>query len=573
MQLPSPNGRFIFQKPSNKDFHEYFDDFNIWKSFNVLNLVRNHRQGNYKRYAELLNRMRVGKLTTEDVKLLKSRVRPNLNHPDIPDDALHVFCTNKEVNHINEQKLEINLNEVHVLKADHICDTQQNFRPTLQHRKVKNTPCVDELRLKVGAEVMLTHNLDVCDSLANGSKGTVIGIKKNQNGKIRYIIVQFHDNNAGKERRKTFPSIVNKYPDNLATPIEKLDFSYSLSKKAFSTSTQAKVIQFPLCLGYSISGHKSQGQTIKKPRALVTDLRTVWPSAKALAYVICSRVESLEQLFILGDLPLNKIIISKEAKEEMVRLNELSINRNPEPWYKNDCDTTKISCLNIRSLPKHIEDVRKDHTLLKSDLICLTQTCLFDDTLNNFDIEGYHIYRNNMGNGKGIAIYAKPSFSHVCNITRDDFQMIKMSSNEIDVICIYRSSKPKEDHLKMEELHKQLMSILTISKPTLICGDFNICIFKHPNNYITKSLFKDNFNQIVKNATHEKGGLIDHVYIKNLPLNYDIHYHSVYYSDHDGICITIGKDNQPSLNSFTKRKDNPNSGTNEPTKNKKCKTT
>ena len=84
------------------------------------------------------------------------------------------------------------------------------------------------------------------------------------------------------------------------------------------------------------------------------------------------------------------------------------------------------------------------------------------------------------------------------------------------------------------------MSILTISKPTLICGDFNICIFKQPNNYITKSLIKDNFNQIVKNATHQKGGLIDHVYIKNLPLNYDIHYHSVYYSDHDGICITIG---------------------------------
>ena len=96
------------------------------------------------------------------------------------------------------------------------------------------------------------------------------------------------------------------YPDKNPTPIEKLDFSYSLSKKAYSNSTMAKVIQFPLALAYSITGHKSQGQTIKRPRALVTDLRKAWHSAKSLAYVICSRIESLDQLFILGDLPLKK---------------------------------------------------------------------------------------------------------------------------------------------------------------------------------------------------------------------------------------------------------------------------
>ena len=242
--------------------------------------------------------MRVGKMNQADIDLLRTRVRSNMNHVDIPVNALLVLCTNKEVNWVNEQKLETNQNEEHILNAIHICDTQQSFKPTLQYGKVKNTPCTNELRLKIGSEVILTYNVDICDSLANGSKGTVIGFIKNSQGKVRYVLVQFHDIEAGKERRKCFASIQNDYPENLPTPIEKLDFSYSLSKKSYSNSATAKVIQFPLSLGHAISGHKSQGATIKKPRALVTDLRKVWPSAKALAYVICSRVESIDQLFI-----------------------------------------------------------------------------------------------------------------------------------------------------------------------------------------------------------------------------------------------------------------------------------
>ena len=111
---------------------------------------------------------------------------------------------------------------------------------------------------------MLTYNLDVCDSLANGSKGTVIDIIKTSTGKVRYIIVQFHDPEAGKERRKRFSSMQKDYPDKNPTPIEKLDFSYSLSKKAYSNSTMAKVIQFPLALAYSITGHTEMVDT-KKP--------------------------------------------------------------------------------------------------------------------------------------------------------------------------------------------------------------------------------------------------------------------------------------------------------------------
>ena len=140
---------------------------------------------------------------------------------------------------------------------------------------------------------------------------------------------------------------------------------------------------------------------------------------------------------------------------------------------KVDQDLTKISCLNIRSLSKHLEDIKSDHAMLKSDIICLTETWvppseLMDNMTFDFGIDGYNVFLNGVGKGKGVAIYAKPSFSHVCNLNGEGFQITKMSSENLDVICIYRS----ENGL-VQDLFQQLCSILTPLKPTFICGDFN----------------------------------------------------------------------------------------------------
>ena len=78
----------------------------LWNTFDVVQLLTNHRQGEDFHYADVLNRIRSGKQTEDDYKLLEGRLRP-LNHPDIPSDALYVTCKNKHVNEINEQRLAI----------------------------------------------------------------------------------------------------------------------------------------------------------------------------------------------------------------------------------------------------------------------------------------------------------------------------------------------------------------------------------------------------------------------------------------------------------------------------------
>ena len=90
-----------------------------------------------------------------------------------------------------------------------------------------------------------------------------------------------------------------KFLDRNVVGIEKLEFSYSLSKKTNGRSTVV-AYQFPLRLAITSTAHRVQGLTVKKPTPIVVDLRSIRESAQA--YVILSRVQSKEQLYILESL-------------------------------------------------------------------------------------------------------------------------------------------------------------------------------------------------------------------------------------------------------------------------------
>ena len=71
----------------------------------MLNLEINHRQGDDKDYADMLNRVREGKQTEDDIDKLSERIRP-YGHPELDEVSLYIVCTKNKCGKINKEYLD-----------------------------------------------------------------------------------------------------------------------------------------------------------------------------------------------------------------------------------------------------------------------------------------------------------------------------------------------------------------------------------------------------------------------------------------------------------------------------------
>ena len=156
MQMCPISGRFIFLNPRNAEFILPSEMDPLWAKFKCINLEINHRQGE-----DILNRIRVGNETFEDIRMLKERVREE-NHEDIrkETDALYIFGTNKKVNAMNKRRLKALHGNERTIIAICIHKTIKNFNPPEgKGGEVLKTPFQKELKVKIGAKVMLSYNV------------------------------------------------------------------------------------------------------------------------------------------------------------------------------------------------------------------------------------------------------------------------------------------------------------------------------------------------------------------------------------------------------------------------------
>ena len=143
----------IRDRPNNKEHALSHSLRNLWRLFSVVNLEENHRQGEDKVYGDLLNRVRTGDQTEDDVALLQTRVRPK-DDPCL-NDSLHIYGTNAKVNARNDAKLQEIPGELFSIKAQNASRTVKSFR-TNNAGCVQNTPFQATLNLKINAEVTLS---------------------------------------------------------------------------------------------------------------------------------------------------------------------------------------------------------------------------------------------------------------------------------------------------------------------------------------------------------------------------------------------------------------------------------
>ena len=243
-QLQPPKARYVFQPPINKEHALAHSLRDLWKLFTVVSLEENHRQGEDKVYGDLLNRVRTGDQTSEDIALLETRVRPSTD-PSL-NDAVHIYGTNAKVNARNNAKLDQMEGELFTIRAKNASRTVKTFK-TNNAGCIKNTPFQAVLKLKISAEVVLVHNINTLDGLTNGCRGVLVDVEK-KGKSIHRLVIKFHNPDHGRLQREKNPC--RKHPD--ATYIDPVLWQYLIG------AATATVFQFPVKGAAAITSHKIQ---------------------------------------------------------------------------------------------------------------------------------------------------------------------------------------------------------------------------------------------------------------------------------------------------------------------------
>ena len=243
-QLQPPKARYVFQPPINKEHALAHSMRDLWKLFTVVNLEENHRQGEDKIYGDLLNRVRTGDQTSEDIALLETRVRPRTD-PSL-NNAVHIYGTNAKVNARNNAKLDEIEGELFRIDAKNASRTVKTFHVN-NAGCIKNTPFQAELKLKLNTEIVLVHNINTLDGLTNGCRGVLIDVEK-KGKSINRLIVKLHNPDHGRLQREKNPC--RKHPE--ATYIDPVLWKYYVG------AATATVFQFPVKGAAAITSHKIQ---------------------------------------------------------------------------------------------------------------------------------------------------------------------------------------------------------------------------------------------------------------------------------------------------------------------------
>lgn len=264
LQLPPIDDEFAFTSP-------------VWEtlSLEIIYLTRMYRSVDPVLTA-LLTRVRISSPLPEDHVALFGRVQAYKRYQDRlsreeelsdekKDDGkkdwaiLPTFLYSRRVDVSDKNREELDKNP----------NPERSFSPRfLDAKKAVIFKPSEPLALKMGAQVMLTINLDVEAGLVNGSRGVVVGM--------------------------TDDAITVRFLDGREMPLERYQYTVEEDGKV-----AYYVEQFPLILAYALSIHKVQGCTLDYA---VMDLgNSVFENS--MTYVALSRVRSLEGLFLTSYQP------------------------------------------------------------------------------------------------------------------------------------------------------------------------------------------------------------------------------------------------------------------------------
>ena len=150
-----------------------------------------------------------------------------------------------------------------------------------------------------------------------------------------------------------------------------------------------------------------------------------------------------------------------------------------------------------------------------------------------YSIENKIPHLNSIGRGKGLATYVEKEFVLREFICDELCQLMKVSREDIEIVNVYRSQECRD-------FQEKLNFVVDLSRPTFVWGDTNIDINKDSGKSFAEFMKNLGFTQLVTQPTHDRGGLLDHVWVTaDLVEKARVNQSAVYFSDHDILTIQL----------------------------------
>ncbi len=292
----------VFQLPPIKSTHQseglnlyaselFFDALCIGGGLKIINLETNYRQESDRAFGNILDKVRNGTYTEDDLILINKRY----SQTHVPwENELLLTTTNQVADEFNDKKLD----EIQSEEFIYYSETLGNFPD--KWKKVS-----DRLVLKEWTQIMVVNN-DPKSGLVNGDiwivkqldeDGVTIVVK----GKTYYIEKYKWEN---KETVIVDATIELKTP-TWETTKEKV--------KKLEETILGSYVQFPLKLAWAITIHKSQWLTFD---TCTIDIGN-WAFADGQMYVALSRCKNLNGLTLKKQIRSTDIKVNQRAVDFM----------------------------------------------------------------------------------------------------------------------------------------------------------------------------------------------------------------------------------------------------------------
>jgi ATP-dependent DNA helicase PIF1 len=284
----------------------WFFDAHVWRedSLERFELGEIFRQSD-EEFKSILNAIRTGEV---DQSML-DRLNQAGNRFPPHDDVIRLATINASVDQVNRERMSRLTTKPKTFEAIFSASDEQAFGKTL--------PAEPSLELKVGAQVMFIKN----DDGKKTSEGT---LKRWVNGTIGHVVDMPSSGGVVVEVDGERLDVGRSTWEKVRYEIEEeFDEETGKVKEVLVTIPLAEYQQIPLRPAWSVTIHKSQGQTYDE---VVIDLgRGAFSPGQT--YVALSRVRSLEGLYLTRAIKMSDVMVDKDVVRFMSAVKQAPIEK------------------------------------------------------------------------------------------------------------------------------------------------------------------------------------------------------------------------------------------------------